>query len=430
MRVLFVSHGFPPRECAGTENHVYDLALQAQAAGHTVAVIAATRRAGALQGSVEDSVVEGIPITRVTNNLTTRPLSWAERDAAIEAVVQPRIDRFGADVVHIHHLQFLSSGLRFRAPHVVTLHDQWHWCAAGGQGLEHPHQAPCPGPTPERCAPCAAAWRPTPGTTARLLSRVAQTLAPVVGTERLHRAWKRVPSLLRPRPERGVASPCSPGDAAARNAAMIDVLRSAVSVISPSRWLADRCAQVTGVVPTVIRHGVPADFLETPRPPGPRDTVLFLGTIAAHKGPDRVVRAWRQACPDGSPPLRIHGAISDARLLLGHPAGPLLDRAGVRAALDRARVLVLGSTWPENAPLIITEARARGCPVVAPAVGGIPELIEDHRDGLVVPTASPDHLAAGLRTVLDTPMIPRPPPSSTQQAARILAHLQRAGVRR
>ena len=44
-----------------------------------------------------------------------------------------------------------------------------------------------------------------------------------------------------------------------------------------------------------------------------------------------------------------------------------------------------------------------GCPVVASRVNGIPELIEDHRTGLLVPARDPRALANAIREVLSNP---------------------------
>lgn len=416
-RVLLVAHGYPPRETAGTEQHTAALAAGLGAQGIAVHVLAATRAPG------RDAYarLEEPGITRIVNNLPARPLAQGERDRAIEAIAAEVEGRFAPDLVHVHHVQFLSSGLRFRAPVVLTLHDHWAWCAAGGASLL-PDGTPCPGPDPSRCAPCAAAWRPSEGPGAVALTRAAGALAPWISPDRLHRLYRRLPDGLRARVRRG-ASAAEPAAAAAhRNAEVLAFYRAAALRISPSAHLA-ALAERQGLGPVeVLRHGV--------RPGLPRrggGPVLYLGTVSRHKGVDLVVRAWRSAFPSGEPALRLHGPILEPDAALGHPVGPTLDRAGVAEALAEARLLVLGSRWPENAPLVISEARAAGCPVVAPAIGGIPELVEEGRDGLLYPPGDLAALAGALvRAVEDPPGPPRPPPTPEVQLEALLALYARA----
>ncbi len=424
MRILFVAHGYPPSEVAGTERHVEALAQHARRRGHTVQVVAATRSPARKQYATFTEAVDGIEIVRVVNNVPTRSLAHLESDRVVDRVMARLQKDFRPDVVHLHHLQFLSSTTAWLAPLVVTLHDEWFWCAAGGLGIREDGTI-CSGPEPIECSSCAAAWRPTPGRGTRLLSSLAGRLSPVVSPERLHWMWDRVPQKLRPRPARGVGPASPPSAARNRNLAMARVLASARTVLSPSAHLADRCTEITETPVEVVRHGLD-DFWFAGRADTPRTHVLFLGTIAAHKGPGQVVNAWRVACPDQRPPLRMHGPVQDPSLTKGHPIGSVLDRAGVRAALDGARVLVMGSTWPENAPLVVLEARARGCPVVAPSIGGLPELIT-HRDGRLFPPGDEDALAAALKSVLDVPAwSPRAPPTLARQADRILDTLDAA----
>jgi glycosyltransferase involved in cell wall biosynthesis len=75
------------------------------------------------------------------------------------------------------------------------------------------------------------------------------------------------------------------------------------------------------------------------------------------------------------------------------------DIADILAAAD---VVVLPSL-SEGFPFVLLEALAMGCPIVASQVNGIPEMIENHKTGLLVPARDPQALAAAIQEVLSDP---------------------------
>ena len=358
-------------------------------------------------------------VARIVNNIATRALADGEADPAIDRFMADTESEFQPDVVHVHHLQFLSSTMRFAAPVVVTLHDQWAWCAAGGLGLRN-NETICEGPEPAACADCHAHWRPGPSTAARWLTRGAGFLSPLVEPDRLHRLYKRIPSSLRPSPLRGDPSIESPRAAAYRNENVLSWYRSADACIAPSAHLAG-LASDHGLGPVeVIRHGVDASWLEPSAERPPDAPFVHIGTIAYHKGTDRVVSAHRTLTAPSVPALKLHGPILDPEAACGHPVGRILNPDEVRSVLRGARALVLGARWPENAPLIISEARAAGCPVIAPDIGGIPELIEDGVDGILWNPDEDSDLARAMEALLDQPAkSPNPPPNFEAQVDHI-----------
>jgi glycosyltransferase involved in cell wall biosynthesis len=84
--------------------------------------------------------------------------------------------------------------------------------------------------------------------------------------------------------------------------------------------------------------------------------------------------------------------LGDRFLLVGYRA----DAVRVMAACD---VFVLASLY-EGLGVAIMEALALGLPVVATAVGGVPEVVEHGREGLLVPPGRPRELAAALLSLL------------------------------
>ena len=68
--------------------------------------------------------------------------------------------------------------------------------------------------------------------------------------------------------------------------------------------------------------------------------------------------------------------------------------------LSTLGVLVMTSRW-EGLPILALEAMCAEVPIVATAVGGLPEIIEDGRSGMLVGTRSPDEIAAAVRRVTE-----------------------------
>lgn len=78
-------------------------------------------------------------------------------------------------------------------------------------------------------------------------------------------------------------------------------------------------------------------------------------------------------------------------------------RPDVPALLGTMDCFAQASTRTEGVPQALLQAFAAGVPVVASRIGGIPEVVIDGETGLLVPSESPEALAAGIERVLDDP---------------------------
>lgn len=163
------------------------------------------------------------------------------------------------------------------------------------------------------------------------------------------------------------------------------------------------------------------DFARPPRPPGP-PTVVYLGRLEARKGTVDLLQAV---------PL-VLAKVPDARFVLigadrPHAPGGRTHADYLAAEFPpaiRARVAFAGrlpqpdvDRWLQTADLfaapsryesfglIFPEAMRWGTPVVGTTAGGIPEVVEDNRSGLLVPPTDPAALAAALVRLLTDPAL-------------------------
>jgi len=79
-----------------------------------------------------------------------------------------------------------------------------------------------------------------------------------------------------------------------------------------------------------------------------------------------------------------------------------LSRDDVLTLFRAADASLLTSSW-ENFPHTVVEALAVGTPVIATSVGGVPELVRDGENGLLVPTDDREALAAAIRRLVGEP---------------------------
>jgi glycosyltransferase involved in cell wall biosynthesis len=139
------------------------------------------------------------------------------------------------------------------------------------------------------------------------------------------------------------------------------------------------------------------------------DAVLFLsvGRLDTQKNPWMLMKAFAGVSDPRSqlifvgdgyllPQLRetVQAKGLDDRV---HFLGERFDIADCLAAAD---IFVLTSNWEGN-PLSVMEAMASGLPVIATAVGGVPELVENA--GILVDAGDSDRLADAMRDLLRNP---------------------------
>lgn len=161
----------------------------------------------------------------------------------------------------------------------------------------------------------------------------------------------------------------------------------------------------------VLMNAVPLPPLDELQRRADRDpTLLFLGEIARHKGVFELVEAFG-GVTGAFPELQLvfagtGAAMEEIRQLAAQPeyGGRIACTGWVeaqrkRAELARATIFVLPS-YVEGMPMALLEAMSWGLPVIATAVGGVPEMITHEVNGLLVEPGDIAGLAAAISRLM------------------------------
>lgn len=177
-----------------------------------------------------------------------------------------------------------------------------------------------------------------------------------------------------------------------------------------SHWM-ERELVMNGLDPErmAIVPPIPAALAEArPVPPSLEPEVLFVGQVIRGKGVDLLLKALARVPGDWHATVVGTGNHLDACQALARNL-KIADRVTFAGwvphqALEpyyaRAAVCTVPSRWPEPFGMVGVEAMARSRPVVAFAVGGIPDWLADGVTGILVPEADTAALGAAIATLL------------------------------
>jgi glycosyltransferase involved in cell wall biosynthesis len=380
LKILVIAQDHPDRTPGGSEIVAHDLARALDARPDTAArlMVASTAldRPEALAGALGARGRDLTLRTGAYDRFAMARLDGAGWLGALEAALAAA----RPDVVHLHGIDRIGAeivpALKRMAPGrpvVMTLHDYGPICAAEGLLLTVPEGARCLGATPDGCRRCF--------------------------------------------PEIGAARH------ALRRAQLLAMLAPVDLFLAPSGFLRDRFV-AWGIEPARIRVLPNAvKCAAAPEGKGPprarRDRFAFFGNVARRKGVLTLLEAAARlrASGDGAR-VTIHGGLGwaddgfrdafAAALAAAGPAAAWLGpyrRDEVVALMRRADWVVAPSTWWENAPLVIEEARRAGRPAIVSGIGGMAEMVADGEDGLHVPPGDAAALAETMRAAADDPKL-------------------------
>ena len=425
-RLLHVVHDFLPRHRAGVE--IYAAALCRELARrHHVTVLTTDYDPTARHGELTWRVHEGLPVVEIRNNWEGGTFEASYRSDVINTRIEQVLEVVQPHVIHVHSLLNLSFDLPAIAQRrgikvVTTLHDYTLVCPSGGQRLHRAEAHVCHDIDEQRCARCfPATVFQTKLTVGRMMrGRGRETVVGRVASW-LHRRVPGITKAVAGRTARVTSVKVVPDDILRRLDAAKRAAASMNLLVAPSASLAAECQRLGVAAGRIAVSDYGFVGAGKSRPPvavtGTRLRVGYVGSLVWHKGVHVLIDALRLLPPEqvqlfvfGDPGLDPDYAVNLRARAGGSPTefrGSFEPAAcaDVFAGLD---VLVVPSLWLENSPLVIHEALMAGVVVVASEIGGIPGLIRDDVNGLLVQPGSVDALAAALdRLIADRGLLDR-----------------------
>ncbi len=372
-KVIVCCNVYPPAFVGGAELIAHQQAKKLKKLGYDVIVFAGDTRPRGPRHSVKKETYDDLTVFRVyltPEDYQPQNVNFSHGD--VEESFGSLLDNYRPDVAHFHNLIGLSAGLIHVAKQrgiktVLTLHDHWGICHKNtllrNDGSICVNYDDC-----RTCMPY------------------------------IHEGGRGIPIRMRK-------------DFLALQFQDVDVF------ISPSSYLAD--AYIKAGFPKekfhVVWNGVNvekfAKIVKNPRKDKVRFT--FIGYFGKHKGIQVLIDALPLIYKNAKFTVNLVGAgeLTDRIMELAKEKGlkghikfwGRIDN--IEDAYRETDVLVLPSVWPENQPVSITEAMAARTPVIASRIGGIPELVDDGRTGLLFEAGDPGDLARAMSEFISRPDI-------------------------
>jgi glycosyltransferase involved in cell wall biosynthesis len=423
MRLLHVGTGFRPYRRGGLVAYVDDLIDAQRARGDDVAYFFSGRHYPHARGPrLKRWERAGVPMLEIVDSPLHHHGHQPELELSeprVERLFDDVLDQLAPDVVHVHELAGLPSSLldatrRAGVPTVVTLQDYFPVCStfklldAAGQVCTRMEIG-------ADCAANLAADR----TPADLL--IEATLRHQLSHTRLRRLeqtryrypiYDRLARWSRREAERRARPPSPPAAFQRRREVNVARLNGADSVIAMSHRVAEIYERL-GVEAARMRtiHLTLAHIAKlTPRP-GPVGSPVTFATLAGFESPAKgahlLVDAMRRLAGRDvrllvfgqvDPAVRTAAAELPGIELRGTFAPADLDRM-----LDEVDVGLVPSIWEEAYGYVGVEFLAKAIPVVANAIGGMPDYVIPGRTGWLNGSCTASELAEIMGGIADDP---------------------------
>jgi len=188
------------------------------------------------------------------------------------------------------------------------------------------------------------------------------------------------------------------------------VMHRSAAVTAVSRWLAAEAQDVVSAPQVVVAPMPVATELFTPGGQRQKDRLLFVGRLNKQKGIETLLHALSRIARPVH--LDVVGDGEDREALQELAAGlGIADRVHWHGALPqpkladfyRAATALVVPSVGEGLGLVAVEGQLCETPVVAFDSGGLPDIVQHDRTGILVPTVDAKALAAAITSLLDRP---------------------------
>ncbi len=354
-----IIHGYPPYYTAGSEIYTYTLCKELS---NYVNISIFTRIEDEFKDiyEIDESNKNKIKIIRVNKPFRDYTFRSKYIDEKLAEIFEEYLLKINPDIVHIGHLSHLTLLIvdiinEKNIPILFTLHDYWMMCIRGQ--LIKKNLKLCDCPSIKKCTECSKKYFKSKS-----------------------KARKEVKFCL---------------DLLKKTNLKIDLF------IAPSKFLKEK----------YIEYGIPKHkiiymdygfdlslFKKIKKNPSKKVRFGFLGRIIPVKGITTLIDCFNEI-DHSKAELNVYGDYSSSHQYLinrcknncVHFKGPYnyQDIAEVFSNID---VLIVPSVWYENSPLVIHEGFLANIPIITSNLGGMAELVQNDKNGLLFETGNVDDL--------------------------------------
>jgi len=387
MHILKIIHGYPLNYNAGSE--VYSQSICNELSKHhKVSVF--TREENpyspdfAIRKQTESSNLDFYFVNNPQGKDGYRHRAMDSNFAELIAEIKP-------DIVHIGHLNHLSTGIvdelnKQNIPIVFTLHDFWLMCPRGqfltrSIGMENNMQL-CSGQQDKKCASdCYKVY---------FSGREENEQQDIEHWS----AWTH---------QRMIETKA--------------IINKVDLFIAPSKYLRNRFVNEFSVPEDKIiylDYGFPTEYLTQTEKTKDNSNFTFgyIGTLIPAKGVNQLIEAFCQIETPAT--LRIYGRqngqSTDALKLLASQSKNKIEFAGeyinhnlANDVFSKVDCIVVPSIWAENSPLVIHEAQSCKIPVITADFGGMKEYVQHQVNGLLFEHRNANSLAKQMKFAIENP---------------------------